>query len=99
MGHWDEVRDFLASRRARLTPPDVGLPTTGRRRVPGLRRPDVGVLALDYDVMQVVQEPGLMLVAYSAAPGSADADGLALLASLAATRDAAADAGATPNRA
>lgn len=68
---------------------DVRLHRTGVKR---LRHPDVGVLALDYDVMQVVQEPGLMLVAYSAAPGSAEADGLALLAALAATRRATATA-------
>jgi len=53
-----------------------------------MRHPDVGVLALDYDVMELAQEPGLGLVAYSAAPGSPAADALALLTSLAATRDA-----------
>ncbi|WP_033337778.1 helix-turn-helix domain-containing protein [Catenuloplanes japonicus] len=40
-----DVRDFLAGRRARLTPADVGLPTAGRRRVPGLRREEVATLA------------------------------------------------------
>ncbi|WP_405816046.1 helix-turn-helix transcriptional regulator [Streptomyces sp. NBC_01390] len=40
-----EIRDFLASRRARITPEEVGLPTSGRRRVPGLRREEVAVLA------------------------------------------------------
>ncbi|MEU4893039.1 helix-turn-helix transcriptional regulator [Streptomyces sp. NPDC044780] len=40
-----EIRDFLASRRARITPEQVGLPTSGRRRVPGLRREEVAVLA------------------------------------------------------
>ncbi|MEU6351421.1 helix-turn-helix transcriptional regulator [Streptomyces sp. NPDC047072] len=40
-----EIRDFLASRRAKITPEDVGLPTSGRRRVPGLRREEVAVLA------------------------------------------------------
>lgn len=40
-----EIRDFLSSRRARLTPAQVGLPTSGRRRVPGLRREEVAVLA------------------------------------------------------
>jgi transcriptional regulator with XRE-family HTH domain len=39
------IRDFLASRRARITPEQVGLPTSGRRRVPGLRREEVAVLA------------------------------------------------------
>jgi transcriptional regulator with XRE-family HTH domain len=40
-----EIRDFLASRRAKLTPQQVGLPTSGRRRVPGLRREEVAILA------------------------------------------------------
>lgn len=41
-----EIRQFLSSRRARLTPEQVGLPTGGgRRRVPGLRREEVAVLA------------------------------------------------------
>ena len=40
-----EIRDFLASRRTRLTPAQVGLPTSSRRRVPGLRREEVAVLA------------------------------------------------------
>jgi transcriptional regulator with XRE-family HTH domain len=39
------IRDFLASRRAKLTPQQVGLPVSGRRRVPGLRREEVAVLA------------------------------------------------------
>ncbi|WP_019630497.1 helix-turn-helix transcriptional regulator [Actinomadura atramentaria] len=40
-----ELRDFLTSRRARLTPADVGMPASGRRRTPGLRREEVAVLA------------------------------------------------------
>lgn len=41
-----EVRDFLTSRRARLTPKDAGLPTLGAaRRVKGLRREEVATLA------------------------------------------------------
>jgi transcriptional regulator with XRE-family HTH domain len=40
-----EIRDFLATRRAKLTPEQVGLPTSGHRRVPGLRREEVAVLA------------------------------------------------------
>ncbi|MFF7331933.1 helix-turn-helix domain-containing protein [Streptomyces sp. NPDC008150] len=40
-----DIRDFLVSRRARLTPEGVGLPTGGRRRVPGLRREEVAALA------------------------------------------------------
>ncbi|GGM08482.1 hypothetical protein GCM10010129_60500 [Streptomyces fumigatiscleroticus] len=40
-----DIRDFLISRRARLTPERVGLPTSRRRRVPGLRREEVAALA------------------------------------------------------
>jgi len=40
-----EVREFLSTRRARLTPADVGLPDVGTRRVPGLRRGEVAALA------------------------------------------------------
>jgi quercetin dioxygenase-like cupin family protein/transcriptional regulator with XRE-family HTH domain len=41
-----EIRAFLASRRARLTPEQAGLPTYGgNRRVPGLRREEVALLA------------------------------------------------------
>ena len=40
-----EVREFLATRRAKLTPADVGLPEVGQRRVPGLRRGEVAALA------------------------------------------------------
>ncbi|WP_308441805.1 helix-turn-helix transcriptional regulator [Microbispora siamensis] len=41
----DQIRDFLATRRAKLTPEQVGQPASGRRRVPGLRREEVAVLA------------------------------------------------------
>jgi transcriptional regulator with XRE-family HTH domain len=41
-----EIREFLTTRRARLTPADVGLPDFGgRRRVPGLRREEVALVA------------------------------------------------------
>jgi transcriptional regulator with XRE-family HTH domain len=39
------LADFLRARRARLTPADVGLPDSPRRRTPGLRREDVARLA------------------------------------------------------
>ena len=41
----NEIRDFLTSRRAKLNATDVGLPDYGTRRVPGLRREEVAVLA------------------------------------------------------
>jgi transcriptional regulator with XRE-family HTH domain len=42
-----EISDFLTSRRARITPGQAGLPSYGgdRRRVPGLRREEVALLA------------------------------------------------------
>jgi len=49
-----EVREFLVSRRARLTPEQAGLPAYGgHRRVKGLRREEVALLAgvsIDYYV-------------------------------------------------
>lgn len=47
-----QVREFLASRRARITPDQAGLPAYGgNRRVKGLRREEVALLAgvsIDY---------------------------------------------------
>jgi transcriptional regulator with XRE-family HTH domain len=40
-----EIQEFLTSRRAAVTPAQAGLPTYGARRVPGLRREEVAVLA------------------------------------------------------
>jgi transcriptional regulator with XRE-family HTH domain len=40
-----EIREFLTSRRAKLMPDEVGLTSYGPRRVPGLRREEVAVLA------------------------------------------------------
>src|SRR6478735_7336560 len=40
-----EVREFLMTRRARITPDQVGLPAGSGRRVPGLRRSEVATLA------------------------------------------------------
>src|SRR6476646_3889442 len=54
MDNRNEVRDFLKSRRERLTPEQAGLPLYGgNRRVPGLRREEVALLAgmsVDYYV-------------------------------------------------
>ncbi|MHC8314705.1 helix-turn-helix transcriptional regulator [Pseudomonas sp. LB3P31] len=41
----DELAAFLRSRRERISPEQAGLPTTGRRRTPGLRREEVAALA------------------------------------------------------
>jgi transcriptional regulator with XRE-family HTH domain len=46
MENRNEIREFLASRRARITPEQAGLPAYGtNRRVPGLRREEVALLA------------------------------------------------------
>lgn len=41
----DELAQFLKTRRARLSPEQVGLPNGGRRRTPGLRRGEVAQLS------------------------------------------------------
>ncbi|MGZ6640562.1 MAG: helix-turn-helix transcriptional regulator [Solirubrobacteraceae bacterium] len=41
----NDIAEFLTSRRAKVTPEQVGLPTYGPRRVPGLRREEVASLA------------------------------------------------------
>ena len=46
MDHRAEIKEFLSSRRARLTPEQAGLPVYGgNRRVKGLRREEVALLA------------------------------------------------------
>ncbi|MGW4229935.1 helix-turn-helix transcriptional regulator [Streptomyces sp. NPDC004980] len=45
MDNRDEVSAFLKSRRAKITPEQAGLPVYGQRRVPGLRRGEVAMLA------------------------------------------------------
>jgi transcriptional regulator with XRE-family HTH domain len=46
MDNHDDIGEFLTSRRAKLSPQEAGLPDFGgRRRVPGLRREEVALLA------------------------------------------------------
>jgi transcriptional regulator with XRE-family HTH domain len=45
MDNRGEVREFLMSRRAKVTPGDVGIPAGPNRRVRGLRRTEVAMLA------------------------------------------------------
>ena len=45
MDNHTEVREFLMSRRAKVTPEMVGLPAGDNRRVPGLRRSEAATLA------------------------------------------------------
>lgn len=45
MDQRSQIREFLTSRRARITPGEAGLPSYGTRRVTGLRRAEVAQLA------------------------------------------------------
>ena len=45
MNNRAEVREFLTSRRAKITPEQAGVPQVGQRRVLGLRRGEVAALA------------------------------------------------------
>ncbi|MEV7663650.1 helix-turn-helix transcriptional regulator [Paenarthrobacter sp. NPDC089316] len=46
MNFGNDLREFLMTRRARITPDQIGLPDFGgRRRVPGLRREEVALVA------------------------------------------------------
>jgi transcriptional regulator with XRE-family HTH domain len=51
MAERSELAEFLRARREQIRPADVGLPDSGRRRTPGLRREEVATLAgvsIDY---------------------------------------------------
>jgi transcriptional regulator with XRE-family HTH domain len=72
--------------RTRWASHDVRLHRSGFKR---LRHPVVGRLDLTFESMDLPSEPGLVLNVYTAPAGSPAADGLALLASWAATQDAA----------
>lgn len=55
--HARELGDFLRARRGRLTPQDVGLEPGGRRRVSGLRREELALLAgLSTDYYQRMEQ-------------------------------------------
>ncbi|MCZ0999338.1 transcriptional regulator [Streptomyces mirabilis] len=55
MDHRSEIREFLTSRRARITPDQAGQPSYGARRVPGLRRAEAAQLA---GQRRVLRPPG-----------------------------------------
>jgi hypothetical protein len=65
---------------------DVRTHGTGTKR---FHHPEVGELALAYEELAITAEPGLVLLVYTAEPGSASAERLRLLASLAAGSRAA----------
>lgn len=70
---------------------DVRVKSTGRKR---FRHPVVGEFGVDYETFRLEDGSGQTLTVYHAAPGSPDADALALLASHAAT---ASHAGTKPS--
>jgi transcriptional regulator with XRE-family HTH domain len=70
--------------RQRWASQDVHLHRSGRKRV---RHPVVGQLDLDFESMELPGDPGLQLNVYTAPVGSPTADGLALLASWAASQE------------
>ncbi|MGW7535878.1 helix-turn-helix transcriptional regulator [Amycolatopsis sp. NPDC054798] len=69
---------------------NVRLHRSGRKRV---RHPVVGRLDLDVEPLELAAEPGLHLNVYTAPAGTPAADGLALLASWAATQQTTASEG------
>ena len=87
----NELREFLTSRRAKITPEQAGLRTYGTtaRRVPGLRREEVALLAgvsVDYYTrLERGADPGLTMFVYTAEPGSKSEEALNLLGSWSAT--------------
>jgi hypothetical protein len=70
--------------RQRWASQDVRFHRSGRKRV---HHPVVGRLDLDVESMELPADPGLLLNVYTAAAGTAAADGLALLASWAAGQE------------
>ncbi|WP_199786159.1 helix-turn-helix transcriptional regulator [Streptomyces sp. AA4] len=70
--------------RQRWASQDVRLHRSGRKR---LHHPAVGRLDLDVESMDLPTDPGLLLNVYTAPTGTPTADGLALLASWAASQE------------
>jgi len=70
-----EIRAFLVSRRARITPEQAGLPAYGsNRRVPGLRREELAMLAgVSVDYYTRIERGGLSGVSDSVLWAIADA--------------------------
>ena len=64
--------------RQRWASQDVRYHRSGRKR---LRHPVVGQLDLDYEAMELLSDPGLVLNMYTAAAGTPTSDALKILAS------------------
>ncbi len=70
--------------RTRWAAHDVRLHRTGTKH---FRHPVIGDLHLTFEVMELVTDEGLSLIAYGTEPGTASEDGLRLLASWSVTKD------------
>ncbi|WP_069173571.1 helix-turn-helix transcriptional regulator [Streptomyces griseus] len=80
--------------RTRWGAHDVRRHGTGTKR---FRHPAIGDLTLAYESLDLAAEPGLAMTIYTAEPGSPSEEGLRLLASLAATEEAATSPSRTPS--
>jgi transcriptional regulator with XRE-family HTH domain len=90
------VAEFLRARREQIQPADVGLPDSGRRRTPGLRREEVATLAgisIDY-LVRLEQgrdtRPSASVIGALANALRLDDDGLRQLSMLARVSESAA---------
>ena len=72
--------------RQRWASHDVQFHRSGQKR---LRHPVVGQLDLNFESMELPSDPGLVLIVYTAPAGSPTSDALKMLASWAATQEAA----------
>ena len=72
-----------ASCSGRFGPPTTSQHDTGVKR---FHTPVVGELSLTFEAMELVADPGLTMVVYTAEPGSKSEEALNLLASWAATQ-------------
>lgn len=81
----DELSSRSAQFRVRWAAHDVLFHRTSTRRV---RHPDVGHLYLAYEAFELVTDPGLKLIVYTAEPGTPTAQGIDLLARVAAAQPA-----------
>lgn len=79
--------------RTLWAPHDVRVHRTGTKNV---HHPVVGDLDLTFEAMDLTSEPGLQMLAFTAAPGSPSNDGLQLLATWAATAQLESDRAALP---
>ena len=74
-----DIAEFLSSRRAKVTPERVGLPTYGPRRVKGLRREEVAALAgVSVDYYKRLERGRFRMPAITADRSAIEMDGTGL---------------------